>query len=416
MNIFNYKNTNDSSDPHIDAPNKKRGSIKNQLIIWFITIAIVPLFILSSLTYQESSKGLINTAIEQINHSAITKTDFINHWFNYRFRDIEVQSQSKNNVQFIEQLIDKYKQSNQPLKDYVKSYEWTKLSNQFANQIINLTRHYEYIYDVILIDQSENILFTISKENDLGTNLNTGKYSRTLFSKSVKQTIQSGKINFSGIERYQPSEKRLSGFLTAPFIDEDGTLIGVIALQLNLETVFSITANEHAKSLKHYFIDQNGLLQTPINSNLDTVLKQKINTKAFKLWNKKNHNKNEFLLKHEKENSSVSKYKGPDGNDVLGVHHEIKIGDVEWLLISEIDADYALKNSIKIAKTSSLIFFVTICIVIFIAILLSRKITSPISLLAKSALMIASNKTNKLISIDSNDEISFLAESFNKMC
>jgi len=67
------------------------------------------------------------------------------------------------------------------------------------------------------------------------------------------------------------------------------------------------------------------------------------------------------------------------------------------------------------ANRSFIILLLTIVFVLIIAWYLSKRITAPIILLANNALDISSGKTTELIQLNSNDEISLLADSFNKM-
>ncbi len=119
--------------------------------------------------------------------------------------DINVQAESQSNIALLEGLVEGWQKSGKTLNAYVKSYDWAKRIDVSYDDLTNLTRQYDYVVDVFLIDDQGNILFSTAYAPDLGTNFFNGPYSTTRFANTVKGSLSSGHTRFSDFERYAPS-------------------------------------------------------------------------------------------------------------------------------------------------------------------------------------------------------------------
>jgi len=405
---------------------KRPSSLKKKLIICFLVLTLVPLMTVSFFSYQQSRASLISAANKSLIQSSNANKKYITNWFEYRFMDINAQAESQSNANKLLNLIQGWQEKdNLSLQQYVKSYEWAKRVDAIQSDLLTLGRRYDYIHDLFLIDRGGNILLNLSNKSDLGSNLATGEYSNTLFAKSVGSTITSGKTLFSGIERYIPSNNILSGFITAPLTDDGGDLIGVIAIQIKLDRIYSLMSKNEDKnsSLVHYIIDKKGVLQTPMKSNLNEVLNKVIDNKHIRNWRSRydnvvrnngqnNENTDNYSSKLEGR-SSV--YFDPEGVEVIGIHNEVSIGNTKWLLISEIHLDEALAEANWIGKLTLFLLLFSAIITSAIAINLSRKITQPIIDLSRASTKATSGELNIKVNNSSNDELGQLINAFNLM-
>jgi methyl-accepting chemotaxis protein len=101
--------------------------------------------------------------------------------------------------------------------------------------------HHAY-YDVFLIDRDGNILYTMAKEGDLHTNLQTGPYANTGLGRLYQRlasSSSSGQIAFEDFSAYAPSNDAPAAFLGAPVVVDD-EMIGVYAIQIPVAEVNAI--------------------------------------------------------------------------------------------------------------------------------------------------------------------------------
>ncbi|MCG8673533.1 MAG: ATP-binding protein, partial [Pseudomonadales bacterium] len=389
----------------------KQGSIENQITYLFLSLALIPLLIVSGLSYYEADKSLNSAASQKLEETAVEKVKFIKNWFDYRYMDVQKQADSPFNTEMLEVLIQGLKQSGAALQDYTETYDWELRTEPRRHELQNVLLSYDYIYDLFLIDQKGNILFTLAREDDLGTNLITGTYSQTLFANSFRRTLETGEVSFSDFERYGPSQDLLSGFLTAPLVDKSGDMMGVFALQFRIDRIAQLLAYDQSAETTHYLVGSDGYLRSSFKGDESEILNRKINTRQFELWKEEHLNQ---LEKEQVQEKSIH-YLDPEGERVIGLHQSINIFNVQWVLISEINRDVALASADYLAQLVSVLLIVTLFMVYFFSRLLAKKITDPILLLSDFSESAAKGNLNEHVDISANNEIATLAESLNHM-
>ncbi|WP_250656077.1 response regulator [Alkalimarinus coralli] len=395
----------------------KSTSLGNQLTFWFLLLSLLPLALVAWISYQQANSSLTQAASEELELSAKLNVSFIQTWFSYRFADLHTHAENNDNTELLERLTEGLRQSGQLPHRYVKSNDWLSLVESSRNELINLSEHYNYIYDLFLIDSEGNILYTVAKESDLGGNLFSGPLGNTLFAKSVKKSLISGQAQFSDLEHYLPSNNAISGFLTAPMKNESGQTIGVFAIQIKLNQIFELLHNETSSNVKHYLVGQDGLLRTPISNNQAEVLTKSIASIQYQAWRNKDSSQNqsqESISVSAPEGSAFS-YLGAGGKHVIGLRNTVNIANTQWLLISEVNQDIALSDARWLGQVVTLLVFLTGLVVIIIAIYQSRRITRPITKLAKASMAVAEGEKEQQVEVGVNNEIGRLAEAFNHM-
>ncbi len=396
--------------------NKKFTSLNRSLVLWFLLLSLLPLVLVSWISYQQARDGLTKVASDSLEESSQLSISFIQNWFDYRLMDINNQAELLENTSFLTSLSQGLKNSGKPLNQYVKSYDWAKRVDQYSSSLVTLSRRYDYIYDLFLIDVDGNILYTVANEDDLGTNLITGDYSNSLLSQGFKKTIQSGANVVTDLQRYVPSNNKISGFITAILLDEWGSKIGVVAVQIRFERVFGLLkkAIKENTTLTHYLVGEDGVLRTSIRNNESEIFNRVIDTEQYKLW-KEEHTGSAKTISDDNQNENAFYYTGPDGQQVLGIHQLLRLPGVNWVLISEIDENEALAASNWLAKVMFSLVVLTVCVVIVLSVINVRRITRPLILLADASKKFAAGDTDQHVSISASNEIGELADAFNFM-
>ncbi len=377
----------------------KRGSLKRTLTLWFLLLAVVPMTFISWISYSEMNLSLKQNANSKLFQAARAKTAFLQNWFDYRFMDLRGQAEDSQNANLLLKLRKGYLASGLPSSEYVKSFEWIKQVDGTQNHLVSLSRHYDYIYDLFLIDLEGNILFSVVHESDLGSNLFKGPLSKTRFAASVAKTLQNGEARFSDIERYAPSNNKIAGFLTAPLLNEFGDKIGVFAIQIKLDRVLGRVEKTHdsGKSRVHFLVGDDGLLRTAIAGNYAEVLSRK------------------FDMTHSEVTEKSHDYIGVNGKEVIGFHQKLPLPNVNWILYSEINHDEAMAVADQLGIVILVLVISTGLLVSVLAYFKASQITRPIVNLAKASRAATVGQLDKLVTSSSNDEIGLLTDSFNHM-
>ena len=389
-------------------------SINQTLLIWFLLLALFPMAVTSWLGYQRASESLHLAAAQKLEQVAVSGSQFISNWFDYRFMDIHQQADDPHTRGLFEHLQAGWEQSGKSLPEYVKSYHWAQLVDQHEQDLVTMMHYYDYIYDLFLIDPEGHILYSVARENDLGSNLFSGILQDTNFSKTAKTSLRTGQTLVSDLERYSPSNNKLAGFITTPVLDGSGQKVGVLVIQLRMDRIFSGLHFHTQKelSLHHYIVGSDGLLRTELEQGSGEILKKAINTDQFKLW-KREHDEPHPM--NDQMQETAFEYMGPRGQTVIGIHHAIRLAGVNWVLITEVNRKEALAAANWLKQVTLGIVALTGLIVTGLATFQARRMSRPLIELVNSTRAAEKGDLTQDVKVQANNEIGVLADSFNMM-
>lgn len=392
-------------------PMKRRWrSVKFALLLYSLTIAIIPLLIFS---WQAKTYTMQNVrALEQakLDGTARHNVYFVNEWFKEIHRDLTSWSKLPSPIQSLEQVRGRWKASGLDLKTYQKTPQYAHQIDAGRKILAQMHETYDYVYDLFMIDMEGNILYTVKQESDDGSNLMKGPYSSTRFALAIRHTLHDEKAHFSDLELYAPSGNVVTGFMTMPLRNNANRMIGVIAVQINIDTMFKNLSQSTIKdSVQHYLVGSDGLLRTH-RGEKGKVLRERINSALFWKW----YEQGKFAsTENQKEEGSL--YLGPDGKRVLGKYYGIDILDIRWAHISEIDEKVAFKTSDRLTLMMGVAVALSVLGIIFAALYVSRRISKPIEELQEASEAYQRGQKDVLIQISSDNEIGDLARSFGTM-
>ncbi|WP_372999931.1 response regulator [Sulfurimonas sp.] len=381
-------------------------SLGFSILFWFLLLSLVPLLIISYESNAISVKGFKEAAFEDLKYSAELEKKFIDNWFYYRKIDVSSWSQTKANIEFLNLITAKYKNSSKSLKEFINSSQYAETRSNHEADLRNLVKEYDYIYDLFLIDSNGNILYTITQEDDLGTNLLNGDYSSTKFASSFTTTLKDGKIHFSDLELYKPSNNVVTGFLTAPMLDNSGKQIGVLAVQIKAERISSLFNDGRDKTI-NYLLSKDGLL---ISDTFTKTFKSQVERSVLSKWYETHEN-----YKHKTNQEELVSYKNPFSNTVIGIPNDIDVLGVKWILFSEISEDSVYTIAKKVSYKAFILFLITTLVVVIVSFLISRRIVKPIKSLSDASIKLSRGERNVNLNINSSSEIGQLKSAFHIM-
>lgn len=191
-------------------------------------------------------------------------------------------------------------------------------------------------YDVFLVSHPGDVVYSVYKELDFGTNLAFGKWAGTDLGKvfqKIKANPERGFVAFSDFAPYEPSANAPAGFIGTPVFDHDGEFHGVLIFQVPIDRIDHIMHNAEGlgKTGKSYLVGADFLMRS--NSRFSdkgktTTLQQTADSEAVK---------NAF--NGEEGVIITTDY---HGEDVVSAFGTIKFHGVTWAVITEIDEDEML--------------------------------------------------------------------------
>lgn len=397
--------------------------VGKSLLIWFLMISIVPLASISFINFLNAYHGLTIVAEKSLNTTSQLRVEYIYTFFKEITDFLDFNSRQKTDVDFIKNLEAAWKKSNKPYNEFIKTDEWNEITAEHQDEFKDLAKKNGY-YDVYYLDPEGNILFSLRQEKDLGTSLFTGAYKLTRFAKATRLAIETKKTQFSDLEFYEPSFNILSGHFVQPVLDENNQLAGLIALQITMDRINQIILQDagYGETGQAYIVGRDQLLRSAMRfGSEEDILRKKIDNQKITDWLffLQHQNNPQLLRTRELDEEKVSTYDADEsGKYVLGIYRNLDYLNalgVHWVLIEEIEHSEAFAYARKLSDIVKLSFIITIILVFFTSILVTRWFVNPIKQLSSWAKLVAvGHLDNKHIKAP-NNEIGEMVDTFNRL-
>ncbi len=322
------------------------------------------------------------------------------------------------------------------LDDPKDGSNYTRVNARYNSKFANIAQRFGYD-DTYLIDLNGNVVYLLSNEGDLGTNLLGGLVADTNFVQAFKDARRSNSTAYVKIVDFQPyiySYNSPSAFIASPIFD-GSQMIGVLAFQLpanrlsdivngygkwqenglgNTGETYLVGVDELMRSKSRFLIeDREKFTKSLSESGLPESSVKKIRemdtTILFLPVNNVDGVKQALLGK-----SVLVRNKDYRGSDVLGAYAPVEVDGLRWALGAEIDIDEAFAPITKFQREVVISAALILVIVTLVAMWLARLFVKPIDLLIASTKQVESGDGKTMVVSGTQDEFSDLARSFNE--
>lgn len=202
----------------------RQKSIKTQLLLAFILIAVLPIAIISQFIYNTVYDEQIAEVIANLDKIADKKVEQINNYSQERLTDVRLLAVSPRISDDIERLTSVFYQQG------ISSAAYHQLAKNIRDTYQNMISIGGY-YDVFLISKNGDIVFSIKHEADLGTNLRSGAFKDSELARVFNTSSRLSSSVFSSYRYYLPSNAD-AAFVAAPILN-NRKVAGIVALQIN---------------------------------------------------------------------------------------------------------------------------------------------------------------------------------------
>jgi serine phosphatase RsbU (regulator of sigma subunit) len=293
-------------------------------------------------------------------------------------------------------------------------------------------------YDIFLVDEtSGEVVYTCFKEVDFCTNLTTGPYAKTNLAESFRMaanSLKKGETAQVDFQPYHPSYNQPSAFVSTPIYDGKNK-IGVLIFQMPIDNINSIMTSKGnweavglGKTGETYIVGEDFMLRNQSRFLIEDSASYFSMVKAIGLAPElisRIRNFNSVIgLQPVKTEGTQEALKGITGektfNDyrnipVLSSYKPLKVEDMHWVIMSEIDEEEAFSYVYAIRRQMIIAISILLILIAAGSILISKRITKPLLELTGDARELAKGNFNVDIGIHRKDEIGILASSFRKM-
>lgn len=291
-------------------------------------------------------------------------------------------------------------------------------------------------YDLFLISAEGRVLYTVMKEIDLGVALSIGPYRTTPLSRAFQKAMARAdeEVVIEDFEPYAPSGAAPAAFAAAP-VRRAGHIEGVLIAQIAIDEVNDVMDGGrrwHEQGLgatgQSYIIGSDNTLRSDLREAienlpgylaglqaaglpagaLEQIRRNRTAVLAYRL--------NSAVIERIRAGESGTELgRNELGKQVLRSHAPLKIGDLHWVVVAEIDnsevlepVDALQRRILIIAIAVALVFFLT-------ARWIGTSVTRPVLSLAEVVRRVGQGERGLRVEPQSNDEIGQLGTDFNRM-
>ncbi|ODQ01225.1 methyl-accepting chemotaxis protein [Salinivibrio sp. DV] len=296
-------------------------------------------------------------------------------------------------------------------------------------------------YDIFLIDNQGNIVYSVYKELDYATNLLNGPYASSGIAQAYKQVRQApkGELGFVDFAAYYPSYDSPASFIASPVYKNDKQ-IGALIFQMPIERISQIISNNDkwaesgmGKTGELFLVGPDKRLRSEprlLNDDKDAYLSRLqamgINEATIHKIDYQNSAAGQQPIDSEAASKALTGQQGLmtqmgyRGNEVIAIYSPLEVYGITWAVVSQQDTSEALSATAQISDDilySTLLTALGLAVVASIAAFyLGRSIGAPILALADKIQHIAANKDLTIqLELKGKNELSQLSDSLNGM-
>ena len=182
--------------------------------------------------------------------------------------------------------------------------------------------NYLSFYDILFINKSGDIFYTIRKESDYHKNLFTGELAKTTLSKHLSKNPK--KEVFVDFHYYAVSSKPAAFFIEPAF--KNGDHLGWFVMQYAVNKINSLFAGAEQLGMtgEAFLVNKDGYLLTESNfASSSTIMKTRLDNKNI-----------EGKFKEKWGNKIITDYRG---FEVLTSFEVFDFLGIQWLVVSKVD-------------------------------------------------------------------------------
>lgn len=331
--------------------------LKHKLLLIFFSITLIPIFLTALSASLIASNALEQQRFDQLTAVREGKKSQIQDYFTARRNDIELLSHTVQNV-LDTTSFDTLNRSAHALNEYFAEY----------------IKRYQY-YDLFLIHPNGEVFYTVTREADYQSNLQTGPYSHSGLGRLFAKVNASGEYALEDFSRYAPSNDAPAAFIGYPFSMRNGETY-VLALQLSIEKINEVMQSREGMgdTGESYLVGSDKLMRSdsfldPKNHSVNAsfggnVRNNGVDTEAVSA-----------ALNGRTETQIILDY---NGEEVLSAYTPIQVGETRWVLLSEINKSEAFGPVYDMYWVIACVLVLTILAVLVISIGTTISIIKPL--------------------------------------
>lgn len=437
---------------------KVRYGLAATLFAWFILLSLTPITIIGIYEYREGKRTIVDSSYKELTTINLLLSEQINDYFDSVVTNLFIKAGVAQN--FLEDLKADYQTSELELSEFAYSSKHHMKYDKYFREFVDFLRFYDYS-DIILADTDGNILYTVNGYSDLGQNLYEGELAGTSFSRAVKSSIGNAEPRYADVGLYPPLNGQPVSFIILPLVNSHEEIEGILAVQIMAYSVQSIFENDNQfiEGLKSYLVGTDGLVRYGTELSSEQSMQIRMDNLLVNDWLSHldaetgeyiekpehieagihhHHHDDDELFKESVEfgdfsldledsdysgetknrqtmQAHIQSYENVYQEQVLGTFYPVNVAGVPLMMISEIREADAFASVTRFRDRLLFTTGITILLVLFTAVLVTRRLVKPIRTITAWANRVAQGEYDHVEVISGHNEISELSRSFSEM-
>lgn len=273
----------------------------------------------------------------------------------------------------LDELFDRYQNNTSAVANVVATNIHQLFSDDFHRLLTDLNRELDF-YDIFIVDEAGDVIYTVAREADYQTNLVAGAYSNSGLG-DVYRAVRSGK-QFAAVDfaPYAPSNGDPAAFLAVPLKVEGKQWM--VATQMSIDGINQLMnlRSGMGESGETYLVGTDFRMRS--NSFLDPVGRTIQASFAGTVAN--NGVDSDAVKRALAGESGVETIIDYNGNPVVSAYSPIDMYGHRWALLSEIDVSEAEQPIKELMTLNGIVLFLAVIGGIGVALIVTRAVMKPL--------------------------------------
>ena len=373
--------------------NSIRLSVRLPMIV--VGLTVISMGTLSFLVYLESRRSLHESAWQMIELASYGEAEAVRSFVATVRNEVQEEAQKASTAMVVARMVDVYNRIDSDPVGYLQNlYIDTNPNPVGQKQLLDRatdispysSAHAQYhpalrsfneaggYYDTFIFDLNGNVVYSVFKERDFAQNVMTGPLASSGLGEAFRRALElpAGSVVMTDFTLYPPSAGAPASFVAAPVRDFTGDVIGVFAIQLPIDrltgTMLEMTTLGEAG--ESYLVGGDGLARSvATHGDAFDVLDPLPRTAVVEASTTGEH-------------AQVSSASVLNGEPTLAVTEPLKIPDLEWSIVSELNERKALAPLVDLRNRMIGYVLAATAIAAILGLLISRSVTSPLEALS----------------------------------
>ena len=324
------------------------------------------------------------------------------------------------------------------IRDAGDGSAWSAANARYDFVIRDIVTRFDY-RDALLLDTQGNVVYSVKRGVDLGTNILTGPYRESNLRDAYQKALRSNDVDFVWITDFQPYQPHLdepTAWVVSP-IGQNGKTDGVMALPVPLQKINNImTANKHwtaagmGPSTETYLAGPDDLMRSDSREFLedpqayrreaiDAGTPPDVVERAIRLGGTTLVQPVASAGLRAAQRGETGVVTGTDytGNKELEAYAPLNVpnSDLHWSVLATRDDSDAFARLGRFSKTLVIAVTTLVFVICVASMLIAQAAMRPVRRLEEGTRKISSGDYDVNIPVMARDEIGDLTAAFNEM-